>query len=89
MSYLDTSGIEYVELASGRRSAMVLTWELPWDHAAGLLLHAEAGGVTVTADGLPFRLSGGNRMPFVVASDPQIAAALNAALMLPGEQYGA
>lgn len=83
VSYLDTSGIEYVELASGRRSAMILTWELPWDHAAGLLLHAEAGGVTVTADGSPFRLSGGNRMPFVVAADARMAAALNAALKVP------
>lgn len=89
VSYLDTSGIEYVELASGRRTAMVLTWELPWDHAAGLLLHAEAGGVALTADGSPFRLSGGNRMPFVLAPDARIAAALNAGLALPGDETAA
>jgi fructose-1,6-bisphosphatase/inositol monophosphatase family enzyme len=89
LSYLDTSGIEYVELASGRRSAMVLTWELPWDHAAGLLLHAEAGGAAATADGSPFRLSGGNRLPFVAAPDAHYAAALNAALALPVTPAGA
>ena len=89
LSYLDTSGIEYIELASGRRSAMVLTWELPWDHAAGLLLHAEAGGVATTADGSPFRLAGGNRLPFVAAPDAQYAAALHAALDVPVTPAGA
>ncbi|MGH3415641.1 MAG: inositol monophosphatase family protein [Actinocrinis sp.] len=83
VSYLDTSGIEYVQLAAGRRAAMVLTWEFPWDHAAGLLLHAEAGGVSTTADGAPFRLAGGNRLPFVAAPNRRVAAALHNALMLP------
>jgi fructose-1,6-bisphosphatase/inositol monophosphatase family enzyme len=89
MSYLDTSGIEYIELATGRRSAMVLTWELPWDHAAGLLLHAEAGGTATTADGSAFRLSGGNRLPFVAAPDARYAAALHTALTLPATAAGA
>jgi fructose-1,6-bisphosphatase/inositol monophosphatase family enzyme len=89
MSYLDTSGIEYIELASGRRSAMVLTWELPWDHAAGLLLHAEAGGAATTADGSAFRLSGGNRLPLVAAPDLRCAAALHSALATPPARVGA
>jgi fructose-1,6-bisphosphatase/inositol monophosphatase family enzyme len=80
LSYLDTSGLEYVQLAAGRRSVMVLTWEFPWDHAAGLLLHAEAGGVATTADGSPFRLTGGNTLPFVAAPDAACAAAVHAAL---------
>ncbi|GAA2751581.1 hypothetical protein GCM10010440_64400 [Kitasatospora cinereorecta] len=80
LCFLDTSGLEYVELAAGRRTAMVLTWEYPWDHAAGLLLHAEAGGVAVGADGAPFRLSGGNALPVVVAPDADCAARLHAAL---------
>ena len=83
VTYLDTSGLEYIELAAGRRSALVLTWELPWDHAAGLLLHAEAGGTATTADGSPFRLAGGNRLPLVAAPDGRYAAALHAALALP------
>jgi len=80
LAYFDTSGLEYVELAAGRRSAMIIGWELPWDHAAGLLLHAEAGGVSLTADGAPFRLSGGNRLPLVSAPDEATARAVHAAM---------
>ncbi len=75
-AFFDTSGLVYVELAAGRRTAMVVNWELPWDHAAGLLLHAEAGGHARTAGGQPFNLAGGNAMPVVVAPDALIAAQL-------------
>jgi fructose-1,6-bisphosphatase/inositol monophosphatase family enzyme len=75
-AFFDTSGLAYVELAAGRRAAMVVNWELPWDHAAGLLLHAEAGGQVRTADGRPFELAGGNAMPVVLAPDASIAAQL-------------
>jgi len=85
LSYLDTSGLEYIEVAAGRRTAMVITWENVWDHAAGLLLVAEAGGVAVTRDGGAFRLSGGNPLPLVVAPDLETAAALHQALSLPHE----
>jgi fructose-1,6-bisphosphatase/inositol monophosphatase family enzyme len=79
-SFFDTSAFEYIELACGRRTAMVLTWEFPWDHAAGLLLHAEAGGVTTTRDGAPFCLTGGNALPFVCAPTEACAALIHAAL---------
>jgi fructose-1,6-bisphosphatase/inositol monophosphatase family enzyme len=85
LCFFDTSGLEYVELAAGRRHAMVLTWEFPWDHAAGLLLHAEAGGAVRTFDGQPFRLAGGNALPFVVAPDAACADALVAALTPAGK----
>ncbi|HEV2886260.1 MAG TPA: inositol monophosphatase [Jatrophihabitans sp.] len=75
-AFFDTSGLVYVELAAGRRSAMLVNWELPWDHAAGLLLHAEAGGHSRTAGGLAFELAGGNAMPVAVAPDATIAAQL-------------
>ena len=78
LCFFDTSGLEYIELATGRRAAMVLTWEFPWDHAAGLLLHAEAGGVSMARDGRRFTLDGGNALPFVVAPDEACAAALHA-----------
>jgi fructose-1,6-bisphosphatase/inositol monophosphatase family enzyme len=78
LSYLDTSGLEYIELAAGRRQAMVVTWEHSWDHVAGLLLHIEAGGIAVVADGGPFRLAGGNPLPLVLAPDADTAARLHA-----------
>lgn len=67
--YFDACGIEYLDLANGSRSAMVLTWEYCWDHAAGLLLVAEAGGHVAALDGSPVRLEGGNSLPFVVSTD--------------------
>jgi fructose-1,6-bisphosphatase/inositol monophosphatase family enzyme len=85
LCFFDTSGLEYIELATGRRTAMVLTWEFPWDHAAGLLLHAEAGGVSMTRDGRRFALAGGNALPFVVAPDEACALALHATFA-EGEQ---
>ncbi|BCJ74251.1 inositol monophosphatase [Catellatospora sp. IY07-71] len=80
LSFFDTSGLEYIQLASGRRTAMVIRWELPWDHAAGLLLHAEAGGVAMTADGGEVRIGGGNRLPFLVAPDAETARLVLSAL---------
>jgi fructose-1,6-bisphosphatase/inositol monophosphatase family enzyme len=80
LSFFDTTGLEYIELAAGRRSAMVITWDYPWDHAAGLLLHAEAGGASVGPTGLKFQPAGGNPLPIVVAPDAACATALHAAL---------
>jgi fructose-1,6-bisphosphatase/inositol monophosphatase family enzyme len=68
--YFDACGIEYLDLANGTRSAMVLTWEHSWDHAAGLLLVAEAGGHVAALDGAPVRLAGGNALPFIASTDP-------------------
>jgi fructose-1,6-bisphosphatase/inositol monophosphatase family enzyme len=80
VTYIDGAGTAYLALASGRRAAAVMTWEYVWDHAAGLLLYAEAGGVALCADGSPFRLTGGNALPFVAAPDRATAEAMVAAL---------
>ena len=80
LAFFDTSGLEYIELAAGRRGVMIVTWENVWDHAAGLLLHAEAGGVARTAAGEPFRLAGGNMLPLVAAPDEECAARVHAAM---------
>jgi fructose-1,6-bisphosphatase/inositol monophosphatase family enzyme len=80
LCFFDVAGLEYLELASGRRSATVLTWEAPWDHAAGVLLHAEAGGVSLTGAGEPYRIGGANALPMVVAGNFATAVALRDAL---------
>lgn len=80
MNYIDGAGTAYLALAAGKREAAVMTWEYVWDHAAGLLLFAEAGGVTLCADGTPFRLTGGNALPFVAAPDLATAEAMVAGL---------
>jgi fructose-1,6-bisphosphatase/inositol monophosphatase family enzyme len=80
LSYIDGAGTEYLALASGRHTSALMSWDYVWDHAAGLLLHAEAGGVTMCADGGPVKLEGGNVLPFVAAPDRATAEALVAAL---------
>jgi fructose-1,6-bisphosphatase/inositol monophosphatase family enzyme len=80
LSYIDGAGTEYLALASGRHTSALMTWDFAWDHAAGLLLHAEAGGVTMCADGAPVKLEGGNVLPFVAAPDRATAEAMIAAL---------
>ncbi|WP_405720881.1 inositol monophosphatase [Streptomyces sp. NBC_01537] len=67
------AGLDYLEVARGALDAVAFTWEAPWDHAAGLLLVAEAGGASVTAAGEPFRIGGGNAFPYAVARDEETA----------------
>ncbi|MGD9483167.1 inositol monophosphatase family protein [Streptomyces sp. TRM70308] len=64
-----SAGLEYLAVARGELDALAYSWELPWDHAAGLLLVTEAGGTHATGDGTPFTLTGGNALPFVAARD--------------------
>jgi fructose-1,6-bisphosphatase/inositol monophosphatase family enzyme len=80
LSFFDTSGLEYLRLADGRRAAMIVTWEHAWDHAAGLLLYSEAGGSAGCADGRPFDLRGGNALPLVLAPDRDLVARIHQCL---------
>ncbi|MGW1077593.1 inositol monophosphatase family protein [Streptomyces sp. NPDC002537] len=64
-----SSGLDYLHVARGALDAVAFTWENAWDHAAGLLLVAEAGGVNATVAGEPFRIAGGNALPFGAARD--------------------
>ncbi|MFB6818975.1 inositol monophosphatase family protein [Streptomyces sp. NPDC056347] len=64
-----SAGLEYLDVARGALDAVAFTWEYAWDHAAGLLLVAEAGGAQATLSGAPFRIVGGNTLPFTAARD--------------------
>ncbi|NSC24599.1 inositol monophosphatase [Streptomyces albus subsp. chlorinus] len=68
-----SAGLEYLAIARGRLDAVAYTWESAWDHAAGLLTVTEAGGAHSTVDGAPFRLAGGNALPFTAARDGETA----------------
>ncbi|EYT83035.1 MULTISPECIES: inositol monophosphatase family protein [unclassified Streptomyces] len=68
-----SAGLEYLAVASGALDATAFTWEAAWDHAAGLLLVEEAGGTQLTRTGEPFRLTGGNALPFTAARDAATA----------------
>ncbi|CCV06554.1 Monophosphatase-like protein [Mesorhizobium metallidurans STM 2683] len=61
---------EYRLLASGHGHFVVYNKLMPWDHLAGVLIHAEAGGYTARFDGsayLPSHLGGG----IIVAPDKE------------------
>jgi len=54
-SYLSCAGAEYLALARGSTHYAVFTRLLPWDHAAGNLIHGEAGGYARMMDDRPYR----------------------------------
>ncbi|MET9379115.1 inositol monophosphatase family protein [Streptomyces sp. NPDC002992] len=68
-----SAGLEYLAVARGVLDATAFSWELAWDHAAGLLLVTEAGGAHTTIAGEPFRITGGNALPFTAARDKATA----------------
>ncbi|BBC31755.1 Inositol monophosphatase [Streptomyces graminofaciens] len=68
-----SAGLEYLAIARGRLDATAFSWEAAWDHAAGLLLVEEAGGAHLTLTGEPFRITGGNALPFTAARDEATA----------------
>ncbi|MFC5954803.1 inositol monophosphatase family protein [Streptomyces pratens] len=68
-----SAGLEYLAVARGESDATAFCWEAAWDHAAGLLLVEEAGGAHLTRAGEPFRITGGNDLPFTAARDEATA----------------
>ncbi|KUJ70886.1 inositol monophosphatase [Streptomyces albus subsp. albus] len=79
-----SAGLEYLSVARGQLDAVAFSWENPWDHAAGLLLVTEAGGASATVAGEPFRIAGGNALPFTAARDTATAAHILGLLALAG-----
>ncbi|WP_327352232.1 inositol monophosphatase family protein [Streptomyces sp. NBC_01304] len=64
-----SAGLEYLAIAKGELDAVAFSWENAWDHAAGLLLVTETGGTHRTIAGEPFRIEGGNALPFSAGRD--------------------
>jgi fructose-1,6-bisphosphatase/inositol monophosphatase family enzyme len=54
---LRCAGLEYVRLCRGETHFTLFSRLMPWDHAAGVLLHAEAGGTAAYLDGTSYRPS--------------------------------
>lgn len=78
-----SAGLEYLRVARGEMDGLAFTWPSAWDHAAGLLLVAEAGGAQSTVDGAPFRVDRDNALPFAVGRDE--ATAVRIRELLRGE----
>lgn len=54
-SHMSCAGSEYLALARGATHYAIFTRLMPWDHAAGHLIHAEAGGYAAMFDERPYR----------------------------------
>lgn len=84
MMQLRCAGQEYAMLAEARVEFSVYRRLYPWDHAPGVLIHAEAGGHAAYFDGAPYRpdgpISGGG---LLLAPDAPSWAALHRALIAP------
>lgn len=75
---------EYRLLASGNTHFALFSKLMPWDHAAGWLLHHEAGGYAARYDGTPYLptlFEGG----LILAPDKDTWLALREALFTPRE----
>ncbi|WP_371618690.1 inositol monophosphatase [Streptomyces sp. NBC_00454] len=78
-----SAGLEYLRVARGEMDGLAFNWPSAWDHAAGLLLVAEAGGAQSTVDRVPFRVDRDNALPFAVGRDE--ATAVRIRELLRGE----
>jgi fructose-1,6-bisphosphatase/inositol monophosphatase family enzyme len=78
---LRSAAHEYLRLARGEIHYALFTKLMPWDHAAGVLVHAEAGGHSAYLDGAPFRPSAIAAQPLLLAPDPDTWRRLETALL--------
>lgn len=79
-TWLRCSAHEYRTVAAGHCHVLFYNKLMPWDHAAGWLLHREAGGYSAHFDGTPYlptHLSGG----LLYAPDEESWRAARAALL--------
>lgn len=67
-SFTSCAGAEYLGLARGTSHYAIFTRLLPWDHAAGCLIHQEAGGYSANFRGEPYRPATGEG-PHLLAPD--------------------
>lgn len=78
---LRCAGQEYLRLAEGTMDFCLFTRLMPWDHAAGVLIHAEAGGHAAYLDGSPYRPARFDAQGLLLAPDPESWRALHDLLL--------
>ena len=76
---LRCSAWEYRALCTGAMAFTLTEGLMPWDHAAGALIHAEAGGHSALLDGTPYHPAV-TEGPMLIAPDPVTWAAIRDAL---------
>ncbi len=66
---LHCAGHEYLRLAEGEIDFSFFTKLMPWDHAPGVLIHREAGGVSRTLDGADYNPARRDAPALLIAPD--------------------
>jgi fructose-1,6-bisphosphatase/inositol monophosphatase family enzyme len=74
VSTLNCAGAEYLEILAGRADFNLYRMTKPWDHAAGTLMVAEAGGEAQRFDGKPYAPAQLVNSGLVTAIHPQTLA---------------
>jgi len=75
------AGLEYLRLVSGEMHFALFTKLLPWDHAAGVLLHREAGGHAAYIEGGAYEPAAIKRSGLLLAPDSDSWRKLHALLL--------
>ncbi len=78
---LGCAGAEYPEVLDGSVDFVFFTGSMPWDHAAGTLALAEAGGRAAYLDGTAFTVLDEARRPLLVARTPDVWTAVRTGLL--------
>jgi fructose-1,6-bisphosphatase/inositol monophosphatase family enzyme len=74
VSTLNCAGAEYLEILAGRADFNLYRMTKPWDHAAGTLMAAEAGGEAQRFDGKPYAPAQPINGGLITAIHPQTLA---------------
>ncbi|HZT52301.1 MAG TPA: inositol monophosphatase family protein [Stellaceae bacterium] len=85
---LGSSGIEYLDLALGEAHFALHSRSLPWDHAAGMLIAAEAGGCAAFLDGTDYDPRLHDR-PLLAACDANCWARVRDVVVAPAQDAAA
>ncbi len=80
---LRCAGHEYLRLARGETQFALFSRLMPWDHAPGVLIHAEAGGYGAYLEGGPFNPARTDASGLLLAPDRASWEALHGALLGP------
>jgi fructose-1,6-bisphosphatase/inositol monophosphatase family enzyme len=78
MSVSSCAGLEYLDILSGGVDFSLYRTTKPWDHAAGTLMLAEAGGNSVRFDGQPYAPAQPINAGLIAAAHPQTLAQVRA-----------
>jgi len=78
VSTLNCAAAEYLEILAGRADFNLYRRTKPWDHAAGALMMAEAGGAAQRFDGKPYAADQPLNAGLITAIDPRTLAEVRA-----------